>query len=135
MSAISHEHDQFIIVANESGHGIERKCPHFKMNTEIFGWIGVVTTCIVLLPQVYVAVKTRSAGGLTPLTLIIYVIADIAWTIYGAGKDSMSLIIASLVQLAAVLVILGCALWDDDLPNDVFEFGVRMGSVIFRVKI
>ena len=73
--------------------------------TEIIGFVAAFLTTAAFLPQVYKTWKTKDASSLSMPMLILFFVGVLAWLVYGALKESPSMIFAN-----AITIVLGCLL-------------------------
>lgn len=78
------------------------------INHTFFGYVGTTLNIVMLLPQVYRALKTKDIGGLSLTSFLVFLIACVFWILYGIGENSWPIIITNVVVgcLNVILIIL-----------------------------
>lgn len=62
---------------------------------DLFGYIGSVLSSVTFFPQVLKTWKTKSAGDLSMIMLLIIFISTVVWLVYGFGKGATPIIICN----------------------------------------
>jgi MtN3 and saliva related transmembrane protein len=75
---------------------------------ELVGFSAALLTAIAFAPQVIKTVRTRQAGDLSLLTLLVQNAGVALWFCYGIALDSWPMILGNGVTLALMLVLLVC---------------------------
>jgi len=76
------------------------------MNAEIIGFMAGSMVAIALLPQFIKSWKTKSTGDLSIAWMVISVIGQVLWVLYGMLIGSLSLIVMSSITLMMALAVL-----------------------------
>jgi MtN3 and saliva related transmembrane protein len=79
--------------------------PELPFHVYAVGVAAGALTCIAFLPQVWKAVATRTPSQLTWLTLMLCVIGQTLWTVYGGLTQDKILLIFSLISLILYLCL------------------------------
>jgi len=72
------------------------------MNIELIGFIAGLCVAISSFPQLIKSWKTKSTKDIALLWLLVNIIGQILWISYGFFKDSISLIVMSIITLLMV---------------------------------
>jgi MtN3 and saliva related transmembrane protein len=74
--------------------------------TEGAGLLGAFLSSVTFLPQVYKTWKTRSAGDLSLMMMLIVFISTIVWLVYGVALNLWPVIICNgiICGLSALLI-------------------------------
>lgn len=74
----------------------------------IIGWIATVSTVIRLFPQLFLTLKTKKTDDLSLTFLLIAVLGNINWIIFGAFKNNIQLLTNDCIcmSLNSTLIIL-----------------------------
>jgi MtN3 and saliva related transmembrane protein len=74
---------------------------------DIFGHIGSFLSSVTFIPQVYKTWKSRSAGDLSLVMMLIVFISTIVWLVYGIALNLWPVIIANgiICVLSLLLVV------------------------------
>lgn len=73
---------------------------------EAVGHLGSFLSSVTFLPQVYKTWKSRSAGDISLLMIVIVFISTVVWLIYGIGMGLWPVIIANgVICFLSVLLI------------------------------
>lgn len=75
---------------------------------ELIGFSAALLTAIAFAPQVIKTVRTRQAGDLSLLTLLVQNVGVALWFTYGIALESLPMILGNGVTLALMLVLLAC---------------------------
>jgi MtN3 and saliva related transmembrane protein len=75
---------------------------------ELIGFSAALLTAIAFAPQVIKTVRTRQAGDLSLLTLLVQNAGVALWFCYGIALDSWPMILGNGVTLVLMLVLLVC---------------------------
>ena len=75
---------------------------------ELIGFSAALLTAIAFAPQVIKTVRTRQAGDLSLLTLLVQNVGVALWFCYGIALDSWPMILGNGVTLVLMLVLLVC---------------------------
>lgn len=75
---------------------------------ELIGFSAALLTAIAFAPQVIKTVRTRQAGDLSLLTLLVQNVGVALWFTYGIALDSLPMILGNGVTLTLMLVLLVC---------------------------
>mmetsp|Transcript_50793 Transcript_50793/g.99564 ORF Transcript_50793/g.99564 Transcript_50793/m.99564 type:complete len:161 (-) Transcript_50793:1133-1615(-) len=90
----------------------EEKCEEsgFKNVWDYFGLLGGIFLCLMMLPQLYKAYKTKSTGDLSWGFLFVYSLGLISYTLYAFGNSLLPLMIPSCAELVflAIQVVMKC---------------------------
>jgi MtN3 and saliva related transmembrane protein len=73
---------------------------------EILGIMGATLSGITFFPQVYRTWKLKSAKELSLTMILIILLSNIVWLIYGFKKNDMAIIYANLFVGSCALTIL-----------------------------
>jgi len=74
--------------------------------TEIIGFVAAFLTTAAFLPQVYKTWKTKDASGLSMPMLILFFVGVFIWLIYGALKQSPSMIFANTITIISGVLLI-----------------------------
>ena len=69
---------------------------HFNY-IDFFGFSAALLTTIAFLPQLYKTWKTKSAGDVSLLMLILFITGLICWIIYGIKIHSIPILVANII--------------------------------------
>ncbi len=70
------------------------------LNTpETFGYVAAILTTIAFLPQLIRTFKTKSAGDVSLVMLVFFIIGLLFWIIYGWQTKSFPVLIANIITL------------------------------------
>ena len=75
---------------------------------DLFGYSAALLTTIAFLPQLYKTWKTKSAGDVSLIMLILFITGLICWIIYGIKINSIPILIANIVTFifnSSILVL------------------------------
>ena len=64
---------------------------------DFFGFSAALLTTIAFLPQLYKTWKTKSAGDVSLIMLILFLTGLICWIIYGIKINSIPILIANII--------------------------------------
>ena len=64
---------------------------------DFFGFSAALLTTIAFLPQLYKTWKTRSAGDVSLVMLILFITGLICWIIYGIKINSIPILVANII--------------------------------------
>jgi MtN3 and saliva related transmembrane protein len=70
------------------------------------GIIAFVTSFIGLIPQIYKALKTKSASDISMAMLINYMICSAAWIVYGSASESIFVLLSNIVGLISCIILI-----------------------------
>ena len=73
---------------------------------EFFGFLAALLTTIAFLPQLYKTWKTKSAGDVSLIMLILFIIGLFCWIIYGLKINSIPILVANIITFIFNLSIL-----------------------------
>ena len=74
------------------------KMSHFNY-IDLFGFLAAFLTTIAFLPQLYKTWKTKSAGDVSLIMLILFITGLICWIIYGIKINSIPILVANIITL------------------------------------
>lgn len=77
---------------------------------ELVGGIAAVLTTLSFLPQALKAWRSRSAGDVSLLMLLLFLAGVLLWLCYGLALGSLPLILANAVTAVLILAILAAKL-------------------------
>ncbi len=66
---------------------------------DFFGFLAALLTTIAFLPQLYKTWRTKSAGDVSLIMLILFIIGLICWIIYGIKINSIPILVANVITL------------------------------------
>ena len=69
---------------------------HFNY-IDFFGFSAALLTTIAFLPQLYKTWKTKSAGDVSLVMLILFITGLICWIIYGIKIRSIPILVANII--------------------------------------
>ena len=69
---------------------------HFNY-IDFFGFSAALLTTIAFLPQLYKTWKTKSAGDVSLVMLILFITGLLCWIIYGIKIDSIPILVANII--------------------------------------
>ena len=69
---------------------------HFNY-IDFFGFSAALLTTIAFLPQLYKTWKTKSAGDVSLVMLILFITGLICWIIYGIKINSIPILVANII--------------------------------------
>ena len=69
---------------------------HFNY-IDLFGFLADFLTTIAFLPQLYKTWRTKSAGDVSLIMLILFIIGLIFWIIYGIKINSIPILVANII--------------------------------------
>ena len=69
---------------------------HFNY-IDFFGFSAALLTTIAFLPQLYKTWKTKSAGDVSLVMLILFITGLICWIIYGIKIHSIPILVANII--------------------------------------
>ena len=69
---------------------------HFNY-IDFFGFSAALLTTIAFLPQLYKTWKTKSAGDVSLVMLILFITGLICWIIYGIKIHSIPILVANVI--------------------------------------
>ena len=69
---------------------------HFNY-IDFFGFSAALLTTIAFLPQLYKTWKTKSAGDVSLVMLILFITGLICWIIYGITIHSIPILVANII--------------------------------------
>jgi len=75
---------------------------------DLFGFLAALLTTIAFLPQLYKTWKTKSAGDVSLIMLILFITGLICWIIYGIKINSIPILIANIITFifnSSILVL------------------------------
>ncbi|MGE0444287.1 MAG: SemiSWEET family sugar transporter [Vicinamibacterales bacterium] len=75
---------------------------------EAIGFTAAILTSVAFLPQVVKTLRTRQAGDLSILTLLVQNAGVALWFTYGVALDSLPMIFGNGITLTLMLVLLVC---------------------------
>ena len=64
---------------------------------DLFGFLAAFLTTIAFLPQLFKTWKTKSAGDVSLIMLVLFITGLICWIIYGIKINSFPILIANVV--------------------------------------
>ena len=64
---------------------------------DFFGFSAALLTTIAFLPQLYKTWKTKSAGDVSLVMLILFITGLIFWIIYGIKIHSIPILVANII--------------------------------------
>ena len=62
-----------------------------------FGFLAALLTTIAFLPQLHKTWKTKSAGDVSLIMLILFITGLICWIIYGIKIHSIPILVANII--------------------------------------
>lgn len=74
---------------------------------DIVGYIAATLGTFLMLPQVIRTIRTKHAGDVSEVMLIIYVVQCILWAIYGFGLHSVPIWLCNVIGSTIGFVQLG----------------------------
>ena len=75
---------------------------------DLVGFLAAFLTTIAFLPQLYKTWKTKSAGDVSLIMLILFITGLICWIIYGIKINSIPILIANIITFifnSSILVL------------------------------
>ena len=69
---------------------------HFNY-IDFFGFSAALLTTIAFLPQLYKTWKTKSAGDVSLVMLILFITGLLCWIIYGIKIHSIPILVANII--------------------------------------
>ena len=87
---------------------------HFNY-IDFFGFSAALLTTIAFLPQLYKTWKTKSAGDVSLVMLILFITGLICWIIYGIKINSIPVLVANIITF-------------------IFNFSILILKITFREK-
>ena len=75
---------------------------------DLVGFLAALLTTIAFLPQLYKTWKTKSAGDVSLVMLILFITGLICWIIYGIKINSIPILIANIITFifnSSILVL------------------------------
>lgn len=78
---------------------------HHHIIDKIAIYAGIISG-IALYPQVYIIITTKNIDGLSLLSFIIIFINSVVWTLYTIHRHLMALIVSSLLNLLASIILI-----------------------------
>ncbi len=91
---------------------------------DITGTIALITSIIGLSPQVYMVYKTKSAGDISILMLINYLIGSIAWVLYGLETNSSFVLYSNYLGSGVTLLLIAQKIYYDKRQGNSMSPGV-----------
>ena len=85
---------------------------HFNY-IDFFGFSAALLTTIAFLPQLYKTWKTKSAGDVSLVMLILFITGLICWIIYGIKINSIPILVANIITF-------------------IFNFSILILKIIYR---
>ncbi len=78
---------------------------HFNY-IDFFGFSAALLTTIAFLPQLYKTWRTKSAGDVSLVMLILFITGVICWIIYGIKINSIPILVANIITFIFNFLIL-----------------------------
>ncbi len=80
--------------------------PRLSLHVYLIGILAGIFTSLAFLPQVIKTIQSRTSSSLTWLTLIICIIGQSLWAIYGSLSHDKILILFSIIALFLYLCLI-----------------------------
>ena len=78
------------------------------MNGDIIGYVGTGVLTITMIPQVYKTFRERRADGISMVYLLLQIVANILFILYGFCIHSMPVIVSNCMVIScSVSIVFG----------------------------
>ena len=73
--------------------------------TNIIGYSATVVATLIMLPQLIKTIKTKRVEDISMMMLIIFMVNNILWVIYGILSNGNPVIVANIIVFIIVLSV------------------------------
>lgn len=78
---------------------------HHHLIDKVAIYAGIISG-LALYPQIYIVIMTKNVTGLSSVSFFIIFLNSVIWTIYGIHRRLMALIISSILNALAAMILI-----------------------------